>query len=424
MFFLYQLLTTILFPFYVLVILIRLIQGKEDKKRFLEKILIKNKTFFYKSKFTVWFHGASIGEIKSIFPIVNKLLKKDKRINIIVTSVTLSSGNLIKQEYGNNKRVKHQYFPFDNFYLVKKFLSKWKPNLVMLIDSEIWPNFIIEIKKRNIPLTLINGRITNKSFKRWYKINFFAKYIFSYFDTCIAASKNSLKNLKALNARNAKFYGNLKFIPYKETNKKLKKQTLNFLNKKKVWCAASTHRTEEVFCMKTHLEIKKKHKNLLTIIIPRHINRTDEIIEECKKFNLKTEVLKNEKNIKASTEIVIINSFNLLSKFYEYCKIVFIGKSLVKKLKSVGGQNPLEAARKGCKVYHGPYVYNFFEIYEFLKLNNVSVKIINHKDLAKNIIQDLKNSQKINTKIIKKINQHGEKILNIVLLQIYKYLKI
>jgi 3-deoxy-D-manno-octulosonic-acid transferase len=423
MLFIYQFLTIFLLPIYIIIILVRTVLGKEDTKRFLEKFSITNEKSFNKDKIVLWFHGASIGEIRSVFPVINKILKENKKINIVVTSVTLSSGGIIQREYRNNKRLRHQFIPFDNIFFVKRFLNKWKPNLVSLIDSEIWPNFITEIKKRNIPLTLINARITNKTYKRWKIVPSFAKKIFSSFDLSIASSEDSFKNLKKLKVNNIKFYGNLKFIAHEEKNKKLKVQTINFLKIKRVWCAASTHPTEEIFCIKSHLEIKKKYKNVLTLIVPRHIDRVKKIFQICKKFNLNTEILGSKNKINKDTEILLINSFGLLNQFYKYSNSVFMGKSLIKELRLVGGQNPIEATRHGCRIYHGPYVYNFLEIYKYLKFYGAAKEIKDSKNLSKEIIKNFKNPKKIHKNIIKKINQNGKNILNIVSIRIKELLK-
>ena len=423
MFFFYQFLTFILYPIFVVLIIFRVFLGKEDKKRFQEKILIERTKIFDKKKTVIWFHGASLGEIRSVLPVIDKILKENKQIRIIITSITLSSGNIIKNKYGKNKRIKHQYFPFDNIFLVQKFLNKWNPNLVALIDSEIWPNFIIEIKKRKIPLALINGRITEKTYNRWKIISTFAQQIFSSFDICMAASKNSFKNLKQLQANNVKFQGNLKFISYKEKTDKLKKKTIKYFKNKKVWCAASTHPSEEIFCLKTHILLKKKYKNLLTIIVPRHIDRIENIIKESKKFNLNIKILNNKSNINNHAEVVLVNSFGLLNEFYNHCQSVFMGKSMLKSLKFVGGQNPIEAARQGCKIYHGPYVYNFFEIYDYLKNNGIAKQVNSSEKLAIEIAKNFKSPNKVNKKIIKKINQYGNTVLKNLLLEIKRLLK-
>ena len=157
--------------------------------------------------------------------------------------------------------------------------------------------------------------------------------------------------------------------------------------------------------------------------MPRHIDRVKKIFQICKKFNLNTEILGSKNKINKDTEILLINSFGLLNQFYKYSNSVFMGKSLIKELRLVGGQNPIEATRHGCRIYHGPYVYNFLEIYKYLKFYGVTKEIKDSKNLSKEIIRNFKNPKKTHKNIIKKINQNGKNILNIVSIKIKELLK-
>ena len=173
-----------------------------------------------------------------------------------------------------------------------------------------------------------------------------------------------------------KYFGNLKYIS--ELNKRNKNNKKNkTLSNRKVWCAASTHSGEENFCLNIHKTLRKKEKKLLTIIAPRHIDRSQEIIDLCKKNNFLFQIINtvNEK-IKKNTEILIINSFGILDYYYKFSTSVFMGKSLLKRLKEDGGQNPIEAVRNGCWIYSGPYTYNFDEVYNFLNIKNIAKKLV------------------------------------------------
>ena len=408
MFFFYKFLTTILFPFFILIIYIRKLFGKEDNKRFKEKFIFKKKN--KNNSKLIWFHGASIGEILSVIPIIEYLQKKNTNLEILITTVTLSSSKIIEKKFHNNEKLTHHFFPLDVNYLVKKFLDNWNPNAIIFIDSEIWPNFLLEINKRKIPLALINARITNKTFKKWIFFKKFSSKIFSFFDICLASSNNSRENLKKLNAQNVKYVGNLKFLSNSTADKKLKKSTIKYFNTRNVWCASNTHKGEEIFCLHAHMQIKKKYNDVLTIIIPRHINRVNNILSLCKKNKLNAQIVKNENEINNTAEIIIIESFGELSKYYNYCKSVFIGKSILKNLISVGGQNPIEAAVNGCRIYHGPYIYNFFEVYEYLNKINISAEVRTVDNLTKHIINDLYEMKKTNSENINKINDNGKKI--------------
>tara|TARA_X000001036_G_scaffold84230_1_gene76212 strand:+ start:2643 stop:3908 length:1266 start_codon:yes stop_codon:yes gene_type:complete len=408
MFFLYRILTTTFFPIFVLIIYIRKLLGKEDVSRYKEKISIKLNQL--PDDQTIWFHGASIGEVMSIIPLIEYLIKKDNSLKILITSVTLSSGKIIEKKFLNNKNIYHQYLPLDVNHLIKKFLENWKPKFVGFVDSEIWPNFIYEIKKRKIPLVLVNGRITNKTLKRWLLLKKFAEKIFSSFDICLACSKESFNNLKQLKANNIKYFGNLKYFSNEKKEIILSNSIIQDLDKRSVWCAVSTHPGEEQFLIGVHNEIKKNYPNILTIIIPRHINRVKSIFLEFQKKELKIQILHKEEKIKKDTDILLISSIGELSKYYNYSKSVFIGKSLLKRLQLVAGQNPIEAAKQGCKIYHGPYVYNFLEVYKYLNNNCISEEIKTEMELSTKIINDLKTPKKLDLKKIEKINLYGNEI--------------
>ena len=208
----YRLITFLLYPFLIIIIYLRKYFNKEENKRFKEKIF--SSSFEVKKnndKKLLWFHAASIGEVQSIFPIIEKFDKESHNLEFLVTTVTLSAANIVKKRFNHNPKVHHRYFPIDVYFLTKNFLNRWRPDLVLFVDSEIWPNFIFEIKKREIPLILINGRITKKSFNKWKLLPGFAKNIFNKFDLCLAASQESQQNLKDLNVKNLKFIGNIKF---------------------------------------------------------------------------------------------------------------------------------------------------------------------------------------------------------------------
>jgi 3-deoxy-D-manno-octulosonic-acid transferase len=404
----YRIIIHFFYPIIILITYFRKFVGKEDKKKFIEKIYPTNIVF--KDKGLVWFHAASIGELKSIIPIINFLIKIKKK-KVLLTTITYSSGKLVEKKFKNNKFIFHRYMPFDLPFLINKFLDSFQPKSAIFVDSEIWPNFIYEIKSRQMKLILLNARITKKTFDKWKILNKFATSIFSKFDLCLCSNKNSLNFLKKLNAKKVKMIGNLKFITTEKNVEKLKDSTLKKLRKYKVWCAASTHKGEELFCLNAHKIIKHKYSNVLTIIIPRHIERVNEIVLLCKDLKLRSKVINLESDIDLRSEVIIINSFGILNKYFNYCNSVFMGKSVLKNKIKVGGQNPLEAVRSGCKVYHGPYVYNFQEIYNFLNQKRISYKIQSSKLLANKIISDFSKKTHHN-KAINVINKHGQLIYN------------
>ena len=403
MFFIYKALINIVFLFSPLIILIRLIKRKENIKRFVEKF-----GFFTKKRVSgklIWFHGASVGEIQSIIPLIERL-EKDRKINqILITSNTLSSSIIINKL--NLRKTIHQFFPIDCNFISSKFLDYWKPSKVFFVDSEIWPNTINNLFRKKIPIILLNGRITKKTFNRWMKFSNFSKFVFSKFNFCLSANKESKKFLKKLGAKNVKFFGNLKFSQSENQNIKVDKNLKKFLLKRNSWCASSTHYNEEKFCGLAHLKLKKKYKNLLTIIIPRHVDRVDQIKTDLNKLNLNVHLDHPKDKIKTNTDIYLVNSYGKTKSIFKICKNVFLGGSLINH----GGQNPLEAARYGCCVFHGPYVSNFKEIYEHLQKKKISFKVKNQNHLT-NLLQKKLDKKNFSKKSMKNLRLEGIKILN------------
>ena len=403
MFFIYKVLINIVFLFSPLIVLIRLIKGKENIKRFVEKF-----GFFTKKRVSgklIWFHGASVGEIQSIIPLIERL-EKDRNINqILITSNTLSSSIIINKL--NLRKTIHQFFPIDCNFISSKFLDYWKPSKVFFVDSEIWPNTINNLFKKNIPIILLNGRITKKTFNRWMKFSNFSKFVFSKFNFCLSANKESKKFLKKLGANNVKFFGNLKFSQSENQNVEVDKNLKKFLLKRNSWCASSTHYNEEKFCGLAHLKLKKRYKNLLTIIIPRHVDRVDQIKADLNKLNLNVHLDHPKNKIKPDTDIYLVNSYGKTKSIFKICKNVFLGGSLINH----GGQNPLEAARYGCCVFHGPHISNFKEIYEHLQKKKISFKVKNQHHLT-NLLQKKLDKKNFSKKSVKNLSLEGIKILN------------
>ncbi len=397
-----------------IIILFRLIKKKEDLKRFKEKFCffsLKRK----KGKL-IWFHGASVGEIQSIIPLIEKFQKNKKISQILITSNTLSSSKIISNI--KFKKVVHQFFPIDVKFISQKFLNYWKPQVAFFIDSEIWPNTILNLKKKKIPIVLINGRLTKKSFLRWKFFKSFSRRIFSKFNLCFSSNLETKKFLNHLGAKSIINIGNLKFSQSEKDVFEDQIDFKKFISSKKIWCASSTHYNEENLCGLVHKDLKQNYKNLLTVIIPRHINRVLAIKDDLNNLGLKVHFHEPKTKIEKDTDIYIVNSYGKTKTFYNYCKNVFLGGSLINH----GGQNPLEAARFGCNILHGPNISNFKEVYKFLNKNNISNKISGQKMMTKTL-EKLFLKKKNTRKVKEKINFIGQNILNATFKRINLLLK-
>lgn len=419
----YRILTTLLYPFLFILIYFRVFLKKEDPERFKEKIFYSYINSNRKNdEKLIWFHAASVGELKSIIPIIENLLKnKVSKFEFLITTNTLSSSKIAEIELRKFDNIQHRFLPYDVKFLIEKFFSTWKPNRIFLVDSEIWPNLILTAKDRKIPLALLNARLTLKSFKKWKKFPNTAKNLFGTFDLCLTSNLETKSFLEELNAKNIYFNGNIKLINEID-EKKIENPNQEILLKNRFWIAASTHDTEDIYCLKTHLKLKEKYKDIITIIAPRHIEKSKKIKTLCENFNLSAQILNKGEIIKDNKEIIIINSFGDLQNFFKYAKSVFIGKSTIKKLENDSGQNPIEAAKLRCKIYHGPYVYNFKEIYDILEKNKISKKVDSFEDLSANLIIDLQSHHKAETEKSNPINSLGQKTLTDTMKSINNFL--
>ena len=411
MYFFYNILTNLAIIISPIIIIYRIVKGKEDVKRVGEKFCIYSKK---KSNKKVWIHAASVGELMSIVPVIRKLEKNKKIKNILLSTSTTSSAKIFNKL--KLKKTSHIYFPLDNNFLVKRFINYWQPELAIFIDSEIWPNMFRNLHIRDIPIIIMNARITKRSFNKWQIFPNFAKHVFGKITLALPQNLETLKYLKLLKVRDIKTAGNLKYYGQKDNHDYSKKLLKNKFKDFKVWCAASTHFNEEILIGNLHKKLKKKERKLITIIIPRHVSRTNEIKETLNKIELNCILHSSSEKIKKDTDIYLVDSYGETSKFYNLTNISFVGGSIIKH----GGQNPLEPARLGNYIISGPNVKNFKEIYAFLnklKMSSVTSDILKMENL---ILKRLNN--KTPNKNIKRIIKIGNDVLKKNLFYINKYL--
>ena len=411
MYFFYNILTNIAIIISPIIIIYRIVKGKEDVKRVGEKFCIYSKK---KSNKKVWIHAASVGELMSIVPVIRKLEKNKKIKNILLSTSTTSSAKIFNKL--KLKKTSHIYFPLDNNFIVKRFINYWQPELAIFIDSEIWPNMFRNLHIKDIPIIIMNARITKRSFNKWQIFPNFAKQVFGKITLALPQNLETLKYLKLLKVRDIKTAGNLKYYGQKDNHDYSKKLLKNKFKDFKVWCAASTHFNEEILIGNLHKKLKKKERKLITIIIPRHVSRTNEIKETLNKIELNCILHSSNEKIKKNTDIYLVDSYGETSKFYNLTNISFVGGSIIKH----GGQNPLEPARLGNYIISGPNVKNFKEIYAFLsklKMSSITSDILKMENL---ILKRLNN--KTPNKNIKKIIKIGNDVLEKNLFYINKYL--
>jgi len=404
----YYLITTVFYYLLNPYLYFRILKKKECPLRYKEKLGISPKT--RNNGYLIWFHCSSIGELKSIFPIIDHYLKKNQ---ILVTTSTLGSNEVFQKKYYNTNNIIHQYAPIDSPQIIKKFFKKWKPNIIFFTESEIWPNQIFYAKNNNIPIILLNARISNKSFIKWKLIKNSMNKILNCFDLILCQSNQSADYLNYFGKNNIKMLGNLKFVVSGDFENE--EENLN-LQKRLVFIALSTHPTEEEVCIKIHSSLKSQYPNLLTIIIPRHINRIPEIQKIIINTKLNFLIAESLDNFKNNTDILIINSYGNTKKILKSSKYVFIGGSLVDH----GGQNPIEVAYNNSLIFHGPHVHNFTEIYNFLNKENIAFKINSEAELINQLKEKINDYQNKNIK--EKIIRMGDEILSSTIKELDQYI--
>ena len=378
---------------------IRISKKKEDPIRYKEKL------GFYKIENNhpvIWFHASSLGEVKSIVPLIFHYSKKGN-VRILITTVTLSSSEYCAKIFKNNSRVIHQFAPLDTPIIVKKFLEHWKPIISIFVESELWPNLIFQSKKIS-KLILLNARLSKKSFSRWKLIKKFSQNMLEQFDSITAQSKEVKSLIEFFNIKNVNFYGNLKFISMDDLSND---HAFNFEKKiAHTWIAMSTHRGEEEFVIKTIKNIKEKKIISQCILIPRHIARINEITNLVATNNLTYQLKSQEPSPLENKDLYIVDSYGEAKKIFSKVSLVFLGGSIIPH----GGQNPLEPAHEGCSIFHGPNVHNFTEIYDFLDSNGISKLVTSADSLASNLISGFEKPTN-NTEFKETMDQYSQKIL-------------
>jgi len=384
MFIAYQFLGFLLIPVVKLNIYLRILKNKEDKKRYYERYGISK--IERPGGHLIWIHASSIGEFKSVSTLIERLHKK---FTILVTTTTLTASNYAIDHFGN--KIIHQYSPIDIQIWVNRFLNKWKPSLVLWIESDLWPTTLNLIKKKSIKSFLLNSRISPNSFNKWKYIQGFFKKITNTFDEIFAQSHLDKKRLEFLTKRKVKYIGNLKLSSIEELNDK--KELNNFqkkINGYNVIMFASTHEGEEKGFIPLIKKLLIKYNNLKIIIAPRHPHRSHSIIGMLDQEKINSNLFDSSLNL--NEDVLIINSFGRMALYYSLSDIVILGGSFTK----MGGHNPIEPAHNNCVVITGPHIYNWENIYLDMKSNNACFLCKNIKELDQIVTNLFQDSNKIN----------------------------
>lgn len=370
----YRTLSTLASPLVRLWLMQRQKQGKEDASRLRERLGYA--AFPRPAGPLVWFHAASVGESNSVLPFIQHIAVSYPGVNILVTTGTTTSAALL----GNKlpERAFHQFVPVDTPGAVSRFLSHWKPDLVFWVESELWPNLVLETQRRGCKQVLINARMSEKSYVNWQRFPGLAERMLLGFTCCFAQTAQDAERLSALGAKDVRYFGNLKFdAPPLSADAREVGKLVSMVGERPLWVAASTHPGEEEKLAKVQQKLKKQHPGLITIIVPRHANRGSDLSAMLEGQGLKVAQRSKEEPIEDDTDIYIADTMGELGIFYRIAGIVFMGGSLVDH----GGQNPLEAARLDCAILTGPYTQNFSEICKELASKGGLLRVKDSDDL-------------------------------------------
>jgi 3-deoxy-D-manno-octulosonic-acid transferase len=333
----------------------RLSVGKEDPLRFTER--------FAETKISrpdgklMWLHGASVGEALSILPLLNTLKSRLPDWNFLLTTGTTNSATVLETRLPNF--AVHQYIPWDNPYWVKKFFDHWQPDAVVWLESELWPNHLNEIEKRQIPACLINARMRPRSYGRWKRMRSLVRKMLRAFTFILTGAREYMPIFKELGGRHVHYIGSLKFgaqpLPVNGIKaEEIKRQVGNRFPVVFV----STHPNEEELAARVHQQLKLVKPDLLTIIVPRKVGRGQEIFDTLKNKNVSVSLRSKNEALTPQTDIYIADTIGETGLWYSLCPVAVIGGSFI----NFGGQNPLEGIHFGCAVLYGPSMYNFIDL--------------------------------------------------------------
>jgi len=304
----------------------------------------------------VWLHGASLGELISVLPLIERIHARE--INVLVTSGTVTSGGLAEQRLPRG--VIHQFVPIDVPMFVRRFLDHWQPDLALFVESELWPNIMIETSERGVPMILVNGRLSENSFRRWRRLPVTIGDLLRRLDLCLARTPADAERISELGAPHVVTTGDLKLDgPAPPADRAKLAALTKAIGGRALIAAASTHDGEETAVIDAHQRLRANFPGLLTLIVPRHPERGGGVAEFARAAGLKVRMRSRGELPDAATDVYVADTVGELGLIYRLAPIVFVGGSLVPH----GGQNPIEPAKLGAAILHGPHVWNFADIY-------------------------------------------------------------
>lgn len=333
----------------------------------------------------IWFHAVSVGETNAVIPLIREIRRRG--INVVLTTGTVTSAHVATSRL--DPAVSHQYVPLDMKPAISRFLAHWQPDIAIFAESEIWPMTMMELGKRHIPQILVNARMSDRSFSTWRRWSGIAGALFEYLALVIAQSDHDADRFRELGALPVLVSGNLKVdtdLPVPDPA--VMERYATGLGARKTWAAISTFEGEELAAATVH-KILKTRTDLLTIIVPRHPERSDQIEQMLVAEGLVVARRTRNDPILPETDILLGDTIGEMGLYLRLTQIAFVGRSLTAE----GGQNPIEPAMMGCAILSGGHVQNFRDTYQALAKNGSARMVRDTEMLAKGVFYLLNNDE-------------------------------
>lgn len=324
----------------------------------------------------VWIHAASVGETVSVLPLIDRILDSAP-VSVLLTTGTVTSAQIARARLGT--RAIHQYVPHDGSVFVRRFLAHWRPGLAIFVESELWPNLIVETDRSGASLALVNARMSDRSFHRWLKRPAMIRALLARFDLCLAQSNGDAERLVALGARPVVDTGNLKYdAPAPAADESGLDDLSRALGRRPRWVAASLHTGEDAPVLDAHLALAGERDGLVTFVAPRHPERGPEIEAAAAARGLTLAMRSRGEPLEPDTNVYVFDTIGEMGLLYRLAPVVFMGGSLVRH----GGQNPIEPAKLTTAILHGPNVDNFADVYAALHAGGATDEVADAVELA------------------------------------------
>ncbi|MDR2179987.1 MAG: 3-deoxy-D-manno-octulosonic acid transferase [Synergistaceae bacterium] len=378
---LYRLLTSLVRPFVPLLLAVGRGKGYEtkDRKRRQERYGIPGVE--RPDGVIFWFNASSVGEGNSILPLVDIVLARYPGAHALITTSTVTGAENIRSKTKQAQiKILHQFLPLDLRVYTERFFGYWRPSVGFFVDSDFWPNLILSARDRNIPLILLNGRLSDRSYARWMRNRDASSLLMSAFVRAFSASRADREKLSRMGISRVDFIGNIKYgAPPMQYGEEAMASLASRCGGRKTWVASVTHAGEDEIILRAHQAVRNVCADALLVLAPRHVQRSGDIYRLSLEHGFRTSSSERDKTISSDTEVFILDVFGDLGLYYAFSDIVFVGGSL---LPTLHGHNPIEPARMSAAILAGPHTDSFADIYETMKQENAVITVKGWEDLG------------------------------------------